>query len=344
MADSFLGQPVHTRREALLYASEQLGRLPDLLEKDLWVVWALEVIYSGPLAGGLTFKGGTSLSKAYQIIDRFSEDLDLTCDIRRMLPEHAAESGLPSSAAQEKRWRGLIDVRLPDWIANTFVPGVSAALVAQGLAARLNHAAPDQVELHYSSALDTAERSYVRPTVLFEFGARATGEPHGPMPVSSDIASVSALSDAFALPHATPVVMGLSRTFWEKATAAHVYCMQQRLRAERFARHWYDLAAMFGSVNGTSMIRDRNVADMVAAHKSWFFKHNDAGGNRIDYWQAVRGALVLVPQGAALGALHDDYLRMLDAGLLPEGAPAFDQVLSTCALIEAAANGAAPSP
>lgn len=179
--------------------------------------------------------------------------------------------------------------------------------------------------------------------VLFEFGARATGEPHARMPVDSDMAAVPAFFDAFSFPHATPVVMGVTRTFWEKATAAHVYCLQQRLRAERFARHWYDLAAIFASAAGAAAIGDRKVSEAVAAHKSWFFKENDAVGKRIDYTGAVQGGLVLVPDGAALDALRDDYRRMLDAGLLPEGADLFDALMTRCADVQAAANRAAKS-
>lgn len=136
-AEPFLVLPAERQREALLYAGEQLGRPPELLEKDVWVVCALDAIYSGALAVDLTFKGGTSLSKAYRIIDRFSEDLDLTYDIRKMLPEHTGESDLPASASQEKKWRGLIDARLPDWVTGSFVPAMSAALDTQGFGGAL---------------------------------------------------------------------------------------------------------------------------------------------------------------------------------------------------------------
>jgi predicted nucleotidyltransferase component of viral defense system len=75
------------QREALLVAAERAGRPAHLLEKDIWVVWALEHLFDGPHAGHLVFKGGTSLSKAYGVIRRFSEDVDLTYDIRAIAPD-----------------------------------------------------------------------------------------------------------------------------------------------------------------------------------------------------------------------------------------------------------------
>lgn len=82
---------------------------------------------------------------------------------------------------------------------------------------------------------------YSAPTIQLEFGARATGEPHHVQPVACDIAPEI---EGVTFPVAQPLVMAAERTFWEKATAAHVYCLQGRLRGERYSRHWYDLAAI----------------------------------------------------------------------------------------------------
>lgn len=75
------------RIDALEAAASTLGRPADLLEKDIWVVWALDALFSSRIAEHLVFKGGTSLSKAYKAIDRFSEDIDLTYDIRQIIPD-----------------------------------------------------------------------------------------------------------------------------------------------------------------------------------------------------------------------------------------------------------------
>ena len=87
MSESWFALSRADQAEALDVAAGRTGRPAHLLEKDIWVVWALSAIYASPLADKLTFKGGTSLSKVYKIIDRFSEDIDLTYDIRELVPD-----------------------------------------------------------------------------------------------------------------------------------------------------------------------------------------------------------------------------------------------------------------
>lgn len=85
MADAFLDLSPEDRLEVLLVATDRSGRPAHVLEKDVWVVWAINALFSGPGDDHLIFKGGTSLSKAYWIVDRFSEDIDLTYDIRELV-------------------------------------------------------------------------------------------------------------------------------------------------------------------------------------------------------------------------------------------------------------------
>ena len=87
MADVFLQLSAEDRRDALGVAADRSGRPTHLLEKDVRVMWALATLYAAPLGEHLVFKGGTSLSKAYQVIRRFSEDVDLTYDIRAIAPD-----------------------------------------------------------------------------------------------------------------------------------------------------------------------------------------------------------------------------------------------------------------
>lgn len=119
MADTFLRLPVEDRREALSVAADQSGRPAHLLEKDVWVVWALAALYGSPLGEHLVFKGGTSLSKAYGVIRRFSEDVDLTYDIRAIAPDLVGENGeaLPKTRSEERRWSSEVRRRLPERVA-----------------------------------------------------------------------------------------------------------------------------------------------------------------------------------------------------------------------------------
>ena len=128
------------------------------------------------------------------------------------------------------------------------------------------------------------------------------------------------------------------RTFWEKATAIHVFCRQERRRGERLSRHWHDLARLDEVGIAARALADRALALSVARHKAMFFTENDARGVRIDYEAAVSGHLQLVPEGAGLAVLSDDYTRMLADGMLLDDGESFDMLMERCALIEARAN------
>lgn len=105
-----------------------------MLEKDIWVVWALRALFTSPLSADLTFKGGTSLSKVYKVIDRFSEDIDLTYDIRKLIPDLIGEGGeLPASRSQASKWTQAVRHRLGFDAGDGFFAG-GIALLPSGFA------------------------------------------------------------------------------------------------------------------------------------------------------------------------------------------------------------------
>jgi len=143
-------------------------------------------------------------------------------------------------------------------------------------------------------------------------------------------------------PEAHPNVMLAERTFWEKATAIHVFCRQERRRGERLSRHWHDLARLDEAGIAANALSDRTLALSVARHKAMFFTENDAHGNRIDYEAAVSGSLQLVPSGTAHAVLADDHAKMLADGMLLDESEPFDALMERCASIEARANTVRP--
>ena len=172
---------------------------------------------------------------------------------------------------------------------------------------------------------------------IFILSLRATGEPSAPRPVVCDAAAHLA---GVAFPTATPRVMAAERTFWEKATAAHVYCAQGRLRGDRFSRHWHDLARLDAAGFAGTAIADRAVAEAVARHKAMFFRAT-ADGEEIDYGRAIAGGLRLKPEGASLEALGDDYRRMVEDGLLEANAEPFEALMEACEDLARRANAVA---
>lgn len=323
------------RLDALSVAANSSGRPIHLLEKDIWVVWALQHLFTGPDAGHLVFKGGTSLSKAYGVIHRFSEDVDLTYDIRAIAADLVgdADMPLPATRSQEKKWSKEIRARLAHWVDAEVVPRLSQVLGQQGLPANVR-AEGDKVFIDYSAL--SGGTGYVAPAVMLEFGGRATGEPSESRGVVCDAA---AHLGEVIFPSATPQVMRAERTFWEKATAIHVFCEQGQFRGgERFARHWHDIARLDTAGYADAAIADTTLAQAVANHKSIFFAEKDQHGALIDYQRAVSGGLKLVPHQDALAKLAADYKHMVEDGLLLGDAEPFDALLEACRAIELKAN------
>ncbi len=342
MAEYYFALSTEDQSEVLEQARAKTGRPTHLLEKDVWVVWTLGALFESALATDLTFKGGTSLSKAYKIIDRFSEDLDLTYDIRKLIGDLTGGAEfLPKSRSQAGKWTKAVRDRLPEWIACEVQPILQKAMELAKLNATLEIAGTehDKLLLHYPAAKQGT--GYMGPVVTLEFGARATGEPHQVVPVACDMHS---LVGGVTFPTASPLVMSVARTFWEKATATHVYCAQGRIRGERYARHWHDLAAIMRSPYFRTAIDDRAVARAVAEHKSHFFIEKDVDGETIDYIMAVEGRLQIVPDGGAREALAMDYAKMIEDQVMIGDALPFDELMKVCADLAQQANGAAKPP
>lgn len=336
MAEAFLRLSGQDRLDALGVAADRLSRPAHLLEKDVWVVWAIQQLFGSPVGTNLVFKGGTSLSKAYRIIDRFSEDVDLTFDIRALIPDllEGREDAMPATSSEERRWSKRVRQALPEWVAGTIQPILQQAIDREGIDAGLRIDG-DKLFIDYPHLAQGT--GYVSPSVMLEFGARSTGEPASPRDIVCDAASVI---EGVEFPTARPRVMHAERTFWEKATAIHVFCLQNRLRGDRFSRHWHDVARLDDAGIAAAAIQDRALATAVARHKTMFFAEKAADATWIDYGAATCGQLQLAPSGAALDALADDYRRMAEDGLLAATPEPFGDLMDRCADIARRANAA----
>ena len=321
---------------ALNFAADRSGRRAYLLEKDVWVVETLRVLVEAPFGCHLTFKGGTSLAKAWRAVRRFSEDIDITYDIRAFAPDLAGgaddDEALPPTRSQEQRWTKAIRSRLAAWVREQALPSVEAGLARDGHTARVR-AEGERLHVGYDPSFE--DYGFVRPEVLVDFGARSTGEPREARMIGCDAAAF--LPD-LSFPEAHPAVMLAERTFWEKATSMHVFCLRQRGRGDRLSRHWHDVTRLDDAGIVEKALAERALALAVARHQAVFFREKDAVGAWVDYEAAVSGKLRLVPTGPALDALADDYARMLANGLLPDDSESFEALIERCTDIEARAN------
>jgi hypothetical protein len=133
--------------------------------------------------------------------------------------------------------------------------------------------------------------------------------------------------------------MRAERTFWEKATAIHDFCIQGEFRGgDRFARHWHDVTRLDAAGFADAAIADTALAQAVADHKSIFFAEKNRHGEVIDYHAAVSGGLQLVPDEGALARLATDYQHMVEDGLFLDDAEPFEALLAQCGAIQQKAN------
>jgi hypothetical protein len=329
VVEAFLNLAREDQIDALGVAASGSGLSPHILEKDIWVVWTLNALFSGPEREHLVFKGGTSLSKAYGVIDRFSEDIDVTVDIRHLIPDLAGDGEQPIAAntSQQRRWRRAIDEALSRWVADVIVPHIEQEAQGANLGVRVERSG-DKVWIRHDPV--STGWGYMSPDVLIEFGGRSTGLP-------AEIVFIRCYAESelpdLTFPTAEPRVMRIERTFWEKATAVHVFCKANTLAAERLARHWYDLVRLDETGYAARALADRSLADQVATHKSAFF-----AARGVDYATAVAGDLQLVPSGALTDLLRADYEAMLTNGLLNDQAPSFAQLMERSQALQDRAN------
>ena len=232
-----------------------LGRRAEILEKDIWLCQVLGILFALPICKPMAFKGGTSLSKVYQAIERFSEDIDVTIDYRSLVADVPDLAGL--SNAQRKKLSDTLKAALIAHVTGELVPALRAALAQALPAHEIAIEVSDDAEklwLYYPSAVENTD-AYLRPSILIEFGGRNATLPQDTVTIVPDVA---AHVPDLAFPSAQVAVLSLMRTFWEKATLIHVECHRPELRAgaERLSRHWYDLARLADHEVGRKALED----------------------------------------------------------------------------------------
>jgi len=331
MPENYLTLSRQDRLDALGVATTRSGRPVHLLEKDIWVVWAIDGLFKSEFGKHLVFKGGTSLSKGYEVIRRFSEDIDVTYDVRELIPELAGDDTLPTTNSQAKKWRDAIDEKLPAWVRDTALPAINKHVMDTDVDVTVTVEGAN-IYIDYDPL--AKGKGYFPPRVTIEFGARSTGEPFEERQITCDAAKH--LPD-IEFPAAKPRVMLPKRTFWEKATAVHVFC-KQGAQGDRLSRHWHDLVRLDDARYAEAAFADRALAKEIAEFKGKFFREKDRDGNPIDYMAAVSGALQLVPDAETRKALEADYKKMADDGILLDDAEPFADLMKRCADLQRREN------
>ena len=298
-----------------------------IVEKDFWVCWALHRIFLSTKLPGPLFKGGTSLSKVYKVIERFSEDVDIVLD--RHALGFIGEQDPSNIAGTNKRNRKLDE--LADKCAETVQRAVRHELQESFRSVlgdadweiREDPADADRQSLLFNYPLGLEENlyglgSYIRPVVRLEFGCRGDVWPSERQPIQPYIAD--ALPGILAQPTAEVHVLRPERTFWEKATLLHAVYHSGKT-APRVSRHCYDLARLYRHEYGQNAITDFGLLSSVVEHKKIFFREAAAR-----YDLAKPGSLRVCPPEDRLGRIRTDYRDMQEMFFAEP--PPFDSLMA----------------
>lgn len=326
--DEFARRSAEDRRAFIEEAASRRDLTPVIIEKDFWVCFSLRrLTTTAELKDHITFKGGTSLSKAYGIIQRFSEDIDLT--IRRDAPliDAIASPMEPDISGKERERRTkALKAAAQAYVETVVMPALTKAIetalaTSQGWNVELDPEDKDRQTLLFNYPLTSgwgnnwgsgwggdAGAGYIKPRIKLEYGARGEPEPF------EERAITPYLAEDFPdeLPDAETLVPTLSvaRTYWEKATLLHALHHKGVLR-EGLSRHYYDLVMLDRAGVTAEALAHPELLAAVVRNKSLMFADKSAS-----YDTAVVGKLRLFPTGMT-EALASDYNAMADMFMSP---------------------------
>lgn len=310
------------RQELFNETAARMQTVPAIIEKDFWVVWVLDKLFSHDrLKNILQFKGGTSLSKVYDVIGRFSEDVDLVLDWREVSKEDPAQPR--KNKTQQNKFNAATQAEAAAYIAAVLLPEVSAALAP---------ACSCTMDAHNAHAIHVAypalnATGYLRPAILLEIGPLASWTPSAEFAISSYAAQQ--FPDLFEQAACQVPTILAKRTFWEKATILHqeAHRPADKVMPSRYSRHYYDLALLANSTIKNDALSDLALLEAVVAFKQQFYPSNWAR-----YDLAKVGSLQLMPPEARVKALQADFDKMQE--MIFAKHLAFDEVLATLKALE----------
>ena len=320
--NKFLAADEKFRKQMIEHVRESVNLPPQSIEKDLWVTQVLHALFSLPVSDKLIFKGGTSLSKAWGLIDRFSEDIDLAID-----PVFLGKPEGDPTKKQIKKLRKASSL----YVAEDLADMLRARFAEMGLSEWLTVEAqpngegdntypePRQLYVRYRS-LYQDQLGYLLPMIVLEVSARSLLEPVEAVEVQSLLSQYLSVKDLAPVPVVTATA---GKTMVEKMFLLHeMFSIEGHgLTAERKSRHLYDLYKMMGHKFAQEAIADDALWESIRHHREIY-----TSVNGMDYSPDVRERLELVPREDIMDAWKTDYEQMMSAMIYGEK-PSWDELM-----------------
>jgi hypothetical protein len=339
--DRIAQAPAEERTDLFQRAAAEIQpqRAPAIIEKDFWVCWTLRRIFEVlRFQPRLIFKGGTSLSKAYNAIERFSEDVDLSLSRADLgfADAHDPEQAGISKGESKRRLEQLV-IACTATIKDRLLPDLRAdfrdVLGDSGWNLELDPIDAQTIIFSYPQAVQLAGvHEYIRPAIRLEMGARSDDWPAAEREIVPYAAEV--YPEAFTVARSSCIhTLEAVRTFWEKATLLHAeYHRSPETRSpNRFSRHYYDLFMLSRIHIGNEALTRLDLLERVVNHKKLFFASAWAS-----YDTARPGGLHLLPADHRIHDLRSDYKEM--KAMIFGAYPEWDQIIEGLTALERRIN------
>ena len=325
------GLPREEREALFLNTANKIKMPPAIVEKDFWVCYMLDYLFHCfRWREHLVFKGGTSLSKAYHIIQRFSEDIDLILDWR-LLGYGMDEPWEERSNTQQDKFSEDSLLRTMKFLSGDFMPALRTGIAGE---------VPDNFDVFLESDEDpTVDFAYpqlftdssILQVIRLEIGAMASWSPSKEAKITSFVAEQ--YPQIFEYPSTMVRTAIAERTFWEKATILHREANRHSgSLPARYSRHYYDLYCMAGHQVRDNALRNIPLLQDVVRFKKKFYRCPWA-----KYEEAITGTMKLIPQKQYFAALEEDYAKMRQMIYGP--VPDFHVVIAELTKLERDING-----
>tara|TARA_R110000868_G_scaffold380784_5_gene647073 strand:+ start:10116 stop:11135 length:1020 start_codon:yes stop_codon:yes gene_type:complete len=312
--------------------------LPTIIEKDYWLVKILQCLFTdNDFNQHLVFKGGTSLSKCYGLIQRFSEDVDVTISKKILGFEESTEMVSHFGSTKRKNYFDSLTDASIKYVAKlqgALSEKLQATMMSSDWRLYVDPTEQQNIIFEYPKALTTSmypDDLYVKPKILLEFGCRGELFPAMDRQVTTYIETI--YPEIFSSDPIIVVTLTAERTFWEKVTLLHMLAHQPAGKnlQPRMARHYYDVYKLINSSAVKNKLSDFSLLASVARHKSVYFKSKQAS-----YETAVPGSLRLLPNESLLKVLEADYKAMTE--MFFGDVVSFDEIVTSLTSLEKQLN------
>jgi predicted nucleotidyltransferase component of viral defense system len=317
--DNFIILPEQTRINAFIETATRKALPAIAVEKDWWVTAVLRALFALPYAEHLSFKGGTSLSKCYNLIERFSEDVDIA--VNREKPDFTNTNTKIRNTLRRAACKFVREELQFDIKNQLEINGISADLFSVNVnITPVTTTDPEVIEIVYQSLFD--DNDYIKPIVKIEVSGRSMSEPLQTVKLQSIVDEVFEDMPFKNMPFDVNAVVP-QRTFIEKICLLHEEFSKPKefIRSERMSRHLYDLARIMDTDIAEKALNDKKLYNSVIEHRKKFI-----GLNGFDYSTLAPKTINIVPPENIIELWNADYETMQRTMIYGNSLP-FDKLM-----------------